>query len=77
MLGVKPTGFAEFAENQMAKVITVHSETVPVHLKGCRHSGACNSKYSHYLHSSSQGNHHCVLKDEFAIANQKTQLNDI
>ena len=61
----------------MAKVIAALWETVPVCMKGCGHIGACNSKYSRYLHSASQGNHHCVLKDVFATANQKTQLNDI
>jgi len=61
----------------MPKVITALWETVPVRTKGCGRAGTSNSKYSCYLHSTSQGNHHCVLKDVFAIANQKTQLNDV
>lgn len=61
----------------MAKVIAALWETVPVCMKGGGHTGACKSKYSCYLYSTSQGNHRCVLKDVFAIANQETQLNDI
>lgn len=32
-------------------------------------TGACNSKYSRYLHSTGQGNQHSVLKDVFTTAN--------
>lgn len=61
----------------MAEVTTALWETVPACVKGCGRAGAPNIRCSPCLHSTSQGNHHCVLKDVFAIANQKTQLNGI
>lgn len=66
---VKPVGFVE---NEMAQVVAALREAVPVHVVRCGLVGACISKCSPYLCHTIQGNHHCVLKDVFAIASQKT-----